>query len=87
MDHPGLGRGVVVRGLRDVVAIVHHMGFHDMISSRIGPKMNSMVPSIPFLDFRGALIAALKNFDPLVGFHHVTLLFGHFFYQNCSLLI
>ena len=47
-----------------------HLGFYATNNSRIGPKMNSMVPSIPFLDFRGASIAALGKFEIFVGFHH-----------------
>ena len=53
-------------------------------NSRIGPKVNSMVPSLPLLDFRGASIAALGKFEIFVGFQHKTLLSGDFFYEKCS---
>ena len=55
-----------------------------MINSQIGPKINSMVPSIPFSDFRGASIAVFGKFEIFVGFHHKALLFGHFFFQKYS---
>ena len=51
-------------------------------NSRIGPEMISMVPSISFLDLRGASIAALGKFESFVGFHHKTLLFGHYFLKD-----
>ena len=49
-----------------------------MINSRIGPRMSSMVPSIPFLDCRGVCIAPLVISGIFVVFRHVTVLFGHF---------
>ena len=51
-----------------------HLGFYGTINCQIRPKMKSTVPSIPFLDFRGASIAALGKFEIFVWFHHKTLL-------------
>ena len=51
-----------------------HLGFYGTINCRIRPKKKSTVPSIPFLDFRGASIAALGKVEIFVWFHHKTLL-------------
>ena len=67
-----------------VAPILLHPGFHALINSRVGPKMKSTVPSIPFLHFRGASIAALGKFQIFVGFHYKILLFGDFLYEKCS---
>ena len=59
-----------------------HLGLYGRKNSQISPKMNSMVPSIPCSDFRGASIATVGKFGIFVGFHHKTLLFGHLFLKN-----
>ena len=56
------------RSRHGIWGIFVYVGFYGMINPRMCVKMISMLPSIPFSDFRGASIAALGSLRLLLGF-------------------